>query len=87
MFSEASPSLRIETAFPQGIQKPQLAGSWGDQRWCHQGAAELGRSLGLGHWGLPQVDHGRASQEQGRKGPLGQPQARALGISLRIGTG
>lgn len=28
MFSEASPSNRIETAFPQGIQKPALARSW-----------------------------------------------------------
>lgn len=28
MFSEASPSFKIENSFPQGIQKPALAGSW-----------------------------------------------------------
>lgn len=29
MFAEASPSLRIEPAFPQGIQEPALTAVWG----------------------------------------------------------
>lgn len=58
MFSEASPSLRIENSFPQGIQKLALAGSWE----TGNGAVREQQS-GAEPWGL-----GTGRSFQGRQG-------------------